>query len=77
MAIVDAKFYSEALMRTVSIKAVIPFDGSGGKEPPYKTIYLLHRLTEDSSAWLMHTRIYDMAQEHGQLWGGAQRAGVL
>lgn len=65
MALVDFTFYSEALMRTVSAKAIIPFDGTSGMKPPYKTIYLLHGLTEDSAAWLVHTRIYDMAQAHG------------
>lgn len=42
MAFVQIDFKSEALMRAVNVKVILPSDGMAGKwEPPYKTLYLL------------------------------------
>lgn len=42
MAFLQIDYKSEALMRSVNIKVILPTDGLSGKwEPPYKTLYLL------------------------------------
>lgn len=42
MAFLQIDYKSEALMRGVNIKVILPSDGMAGKwEPPYKTLYLL------------------------------------
>ena len=42
MAFLQIDYKSEALMRSVNIKVILPTDGLSGKwEPLYKTLYLL------------------------------------
>ena len=42
MAFLQLDYKSEALMRGVNVKVILPSDGMAGKwEPPYKTLYLL------------------------------------
>lgn len=62
MAVASVDFYSETLKREVSFKAIIPLEYGPG---PYPTIYLLHGLQENNSAWLYNTRIRIWAEEYG------------
>src|SRR5690242_5946628 len=70
MAIIDVKFFSNALARQVSYKAIIPadravFPGSPPKEvKPFKTLYLLHGIFGDYTDWLVKSRIALFAEEH-------------
>ena len=62
MAVVQVEFHSQTLKRMVSFRAILPTERFPG---PYPTLYLLHGLTDDSSAWLYNTRIRLWAEEMG------------
>jgi Predicted esterase len=70
MALVKVDFFSESLMRTVSIQALIPVDKiEVGKErtkekKTYKTLYLLHGIFGNHTDWVCGTRIQRWAQDH-------------
>jgi len=61
MSLVTFDFFSKCLMRKVSVNGIIPFDTEA--EAPYKTLYLLHGLSDNKEAWLLNTRIYQWARE--------------
>lgn len=69
-AIADVNFYSHALMREVTYRAVVPtgFEAVGGKEPkgvrPQKTLYLLHGVKGNYTDWVVRTRLAELATEH-------------
>lgn len=69
MAIVQVDFLSNALMRNVSFKAIIPvdkFDPSLEKpleSKPFKTLYLLHGVFGNDFDWLLETRVKALAEE--------------
>lgn len=69
MAIIQADFFSKVLMRRVPIMAVLPTDRVVQDEyeeiPPkgYKTMYLLHGITDNDTDWLTGTRIKLWATE--------------
>lgn len=54
MALLQAEFRSQTLKRSVAFQVILPMENFEG---PYPTLYLLHGLTENSNAWLHHTRI--------------------
>ena len=62
MAVVQVEFRSKTLKRQVSFRAILPTENF---ELPYPTLYLLHGLTDDSSAWLYNTRIRMWAEQMG------------
>lgn len=70
MAVLDVNFFSNALARQVSYKAIIPVDGAvfpgrPAKEvKPFKTIYLLHGIFGDYTDWLVKSRVALFAEEH-------------
>ena len=42
MAFLQLEYKSQALMRGVSVKVILPSDGMAGNwEPPYRTLYML------------------------------------
>lgn len=69
MAIIEADFFSKVLMRRVPFIAVLPTDrviqGKYEELPPngYKTMYLIHGITDDDTDWLTGTRIKFWATE--------------
>ena len=69
MALIRVDFFSKALMRTVTINAVVPTDKMvfGSTEPPkpkkYKTLYLLHGIFGNYTDWVTGTRIQAWAQD--------------
>lgn len=73
MALVDLKFYSEALGMQTEVYVVIPQKSSIGeigidnnaKSEKYKTLYLLHGLSDDHTIWLRRTSIERYAAEYG------------
>lgn len=73
MALIDLKFYSEALEMQTEVYVVIPQKSSNGeigiennaKEEKYKTLYLLHGLSDDHTIWLRRTSIERYAAEYG------------
>lgn len=62
MAYLQMDFRSETLKRHVSFQVILPVEKF---QPPYPTLYLLHGLTENSNAWLHHTRIRMWAENLG------------
>lgn len=69
MALLQVNFFSNSLMRTVTVQAIIPadkrnFDGKLLREKkPFKTLYLLHGLLGDDTDWIGGTRIQRWAQD--------------
>ena len=61
MSLVTFEFMSGCLLRRVSVNAIIPFEIANTK--PFKTLYLLHGLTDNKDGWLLNSRIYQWAQE--------------
>ncbi len=63
MSIIQADFFSKVLMRRVPFMAILPTDrvveGKYEEIPQngYKTMYLIHGITDDDTDWLTGTRI--------------------
>jgi putative tributyrin esterase len=70
MAIVDVNYYSNALARQVTYKAIIPtdspvFPGMEKREAkPFKTLYLLHGIMGNYTDWVAGTRVAQWATQH-------------
>ncbi len=71
MAIIRANFYSNMLMRTVPITAVLPNDGAvyPGQTPQFvtgsmKTLYLLHGIMGDENDFISNTRIKELSEKY-------------
>lgn len=72
MAIIQVKFFSNCLMRTVPFVAILPNDGAFSEygEPDFvigkmKTLYLLHGYTGDETDYLANTRIRELSKKYG------------
>ena len=69
MALIRVDFFSESLMRTVTINAIVPVDkmtlpGMPVREKkPFKTLYLLHGIFGNYTDWVTGTRIQRWAQD--------------
>ena len=68
MALIQADIFSAALMRTVSIRAVIPSDkvtepGRPVERKKFKTLYLLNGLMGNDTDWVTGTRIERWAKD--------------
>ena len=68
MALIQADIFSAALMRTVSIQAVIPADkvtepGRPVERKKFKTLYLLNGLMGNDTDWVTGTRIERWAKD--------------
>ena len=57
-------FYSKELGKAVGINVLIPEKCRSSSEP-YKTLWLLHGLTDDHSAWMRYSSIERYANEQG------------
>ncbi|MBQ1331822.1 MAG: acetylesterase [Lachnospiraceae bacterium] len=70
MALVNFNFFSESMMRSVNVNAIIPVDDqpdgvcSYRDLTPFKTLYLLHGVHGGEYDWLTNTRLRRWAQEH-------------
>ncbi|HBL40071.1 MAG TPA: esterase [Ruminococcaceae bacterium] len=73
MALCDLKFFSEALGMQTEVYVVLPQKDLAGeignptaeKKEGFKTLYLLHGLSDDHSIWLRRTGIERYASEYG------------
>ena len=73
MALINIKFLSETLGRQAQFSVIIPQKSTGGeigignnaKDVKYKTLVLLHGLSDDDSIWLRRTSIDRYATERG------------
>ena len=68
MAFIQVNFVSKALMRTVTINAILPVDkfslnpNEVREEKPFKTLYLLHGLLGNYTDWVNGTRVQRWAE---------------
>ncbi|MBQ8525715.1 MAG: esterase family protein [Clostridia bacterium] len=73
MALINIRFASEALGMQTNINVVVPQKSTQGeigiknnaRGERYKTLYLLHGLSDDNSIWLRRTSIERYATEYG------------
>lgn len=69
MALVKVDFFSQSLMRTVTINAIVPVDKMKlphqkvREKKPYKTLYLLHGIFGNYTDWVTGTRIKRWAED--------------
>ena len=60
MALLHVDFYSDALGRSTHMDAILPEKSSS---PHWKTLYLLHGMTDDHSTWQRRTSVERYAEE--------------
>lgn len=71
MAFFEMKIHSDSLGHGVSVNVIIPqyaetiIGMSGKAEPTYKTLWLLHGLSDDHTAWARRTSIERYAADRG------------
>jgi S-formylglutathione hydrolase FrmB len=63
MALLQVIFHSATLHRKVPMQVILPADAAGGSKGPFKTLYLLHGLLDNYTAWTSNTRIERWAME--------------
>ena len=69
MALFEMQYYSKALETSVNVNVILPeiskkHDGVGSPEGEYKTLYLLHGLSDNCNAWLRYTSIERYAKNY-------------
>lgn len=69
MALLEMQYYSKALATSVSVNVILPEinkkkDGVGSPDGEYKTLYLLHGLSDNCNAWLRYTSIERYAKDY-------------
>lgn len=73
MALMNVHFYSEALGMQTQVLVILPQKSSAGEigiaskadNTAYKTLYLLHGLSDDHTIWMRRTAIERYASEYG------------
>lgn len=60
MAIIDVDFKSEALMRNVKFKVILPIEENFDNK--FKTLYLLHGMFGNCDDWIRYTNIVSLAK---------------
>ena len=63
MALLYVNFFSSSLHRKVPMQVILPTDTWNESKEPLKTLYLLHGLTDNCTAWTSNTRIEHWACE--------------
>ncbi|MFN8442578.1 MAG: alpha/beta hydrolase family protein [Caldilineaceae bacterium] len=63
MALLQVNFNSATLHRKVPMQVILPTDAMNGSAGPFKTLYLLHGLTDNYLGWTSNTRIERWAME--------------
>jgi putative tributyrin esterase len=63
MALLQINFNSSTLHRKVPMQVILPLDAGSGSAGPFKTLYLLHGLMDNCTAWTANTRIERWAME--------------
>jgi len=63
MALLYVNFFSSSLHRKVPMQVILPTDTWNESKDPLKTLYLLHGLTDNCTAWTSNTRIEHWACE--------------
>ena len=65
MALLQVNYYSDVLKRNVPLAVVLPVDRCYEEKEyrQFKTLYLLHGLTDNCMDWILNTRIRKWAEE--------------
>ena len=64
MALITCNFISELLGKAVTLNAVIPQRPRGSAPEKFRTVFLLHGLSDDHTAWCRYTSIERYAREY-------------
>ena len=64
MALITCSFSSVLLGKAVTLNAVIPQKPRGAAPEKYRTLFLLHGLSDDHSAWCRYTSIERYARDY-------------
>ena len=64
MAFINCTFSSDLLRKSVTLNAVIPQKPRGAAPEKYRTLFLLHGLSDDYSAWCRYTSIERYSKEY-------------
>jgi len=67
MAQISASIRSQALGFMTHIQVIIPQQHENPQAPNEKILYLLHGLSDDSTAWCRRTRIYEYAEKNNYM----------
>lgn len=62
MAFLQINLFSESLCQAVSINMILP---ENQDTKPFKTLWLLHGLSDDHSAWMRYTSVERYAKDYG------------
>ena len=70
MAFFEMHYYSKVLQQQICLNVLLPevpkaAEEAGRPEAPYKTLYLLHGLSQDHTGWLRHSSIERLATKLG------------
>ena len=71
MAFCELRYHSDALGRAVSVNVILPENAktligmNTSAQETYKTLYLLHGLSDDHTIWERRTSIERYAAEYG------------
>ena len=65
MALLEIHFRSVVLQRSVSFAAILPEPVEDAAGPPYRTLWLLHGLSDDHTTWTRNTSIERYARQRG------------
>lgn len=65
MAFIEMNFFSGLLGMSVPVSVILPEKIRNISENNIKTLYLLHGLTDDHTAWVRQTSIERYANEYG------------
>lgn len=62
MAFLQMDFYSDSLAQETCVNILLP---ENKEQTTFKTLWLLHGLTDDQNAWMKQTAVARYAREHG------------
>ena len=65
MAFLEMKFYSEELKKQTLVNVILPDAKKRSEIPTIRTLYLLHGLSDNHSAWRNNSNIEKYAHEYG------------
>ena len=57
MALLHVNYYSRVLLMSVNMDVILPEEDQTGTEGTYKTLYLLHGMSDDHTMWQRRTSI--------------------
>jgi S-formylglutathione hydrolase FrmB len=65
MALIDCKFFSQTLGMSSSLRVILPETRASHAGHGHRTLFLLHGMSDDESAWTRGSNIENYAEERG------------